>query len=88
MYRTGAAGLFDWSYLRVNVSEEPEPLEGKKATTLAKAVQIMKVEFLRCIMHTDKIFSLPTVPWANMDAILQDTLGIAVAGRAMEEVAQ
>ena len=52
VYRTGAAGLFDWSYLRVNVSEEPEPLEGKKATALAKMVQSMKVELIRCIMRT------------------------------------
>ena len=48
----------------------------------------MKVEFIRCILHTDNDFSLPIVPLANMDAILQDTLGIAVAGRAMEQVAQ
>ena len=82
------ADLFDWSYLRVNVSEEPEPLEGKKATALANMVQSMKVEFLRCIMHTDKVFSLQVVPLANMDAILQYTLDIPVADRAMEGVAQ
>ena len=45
VYHTGAACLFDWSYRRVNVSEEPEPLEGKKATALATMVQSMQVEF-------------------------------------------
>ena len=48
----------------------------------------MKVEFIRCIMRTHKVFSLPAAPLANMGAILQDSQGIAVAGRAMEGVAQ
>ena len=38
-------------------------------------------------MRTDKVFSLPIVPLANMAAILPDTLGIALAGRSTEQVA-
>ncbi len=40
-------------------------------------------------MCTDKVFSLPTVPLVDSDAILKDTLlGMADAGYAMEQVAR
>ena len=74
--------------LHVNVSVEREPLKGIRPQNLPIWLKSMKVELIRCIMHTDKVFNLPTVPLANVDPILQDTLGKDVGGRAMEEVAQ
>ncbi len=58
----------------------------KKATAFAKMVQSMKVDIIRCIMHTDKVFSLPTVPLANMDAFCKKhwALPLPVTSRPMQ----
>ena len=89
VYRIVVVGLVDWSNILVNVRVEAEPVEGSKATACAKMVQRMQVYFIRCIMCTDKVRSLPTISLVDISAILKYTsLGMADYGYAMEQVAR